>query len=58
MDHATGTRDNPMSDVSIEAKFKANAVPTVGETRASEIAAAVWTLDELADANALLELCA
>jgi hypothetical protein len=47
-----------MSDTAIEAKFKANAVPTVGETRASEIAAAVWALDELANANALLELCA
>ena len=58
VDHATGTRDNPMSDAAIEAKFNANAVPTVGETRASEIAAAVWALDELADANALLELCA
>ncbi|HEY8368579.1 MAG TPA: MmgE/PrpD family protein [Thermodesulfobacteriota bacterium] len=58
VDHASGTRDNPMSDEAIEAKFLANAVPVVGEARAREIARTVWSLEDCADVRDLLALCA
>ena len=34
--HASGTADNPMSDVAIEAKFMANATPVIGRDRAEQ----------------------
>jgi 2-methylcitrate dehydratase PrpD len=58
VDHAAGTVANPMSDAALEAKFLANAVPTVGEERAREIAEMVRKLDALADIRDLLRLCA
>jgi 2-methylcitrate dehydratase PrpD len=57
VEHATGTRDNPIPDAELEAKFTANAAPVVGEERAARLGAAIWSLDRLADANALLDLC-
>jgi 2-methylcitrate dehydratase PrpD len=56
--HASGTADNPMSDAAIEAKFLANAVPVIGQERASRIRDAVWQLDRLGDVRDLLVLCA
>jgi 2-methylcitrate dehydratase PrpD len=57
VDHATGTVDNPISDAALEQKFMANAEEAVGETRAREIAKAVWALDELSDVRNLVQLC-
>jgi 2-methylcitrate dehydratase PrpD len=58
VDHATGTRDNPMPDADLEAKFMANAVRAVSEAQARAISRAVWSLDEMAEAHALVALCA
>jgi 2-methylcitrate dehydratase PrpD len=58
IEHALGTVDNPMSDVAIEAKFRANAQPTIGTERAARIAQTVQALDELADLDELIALCA
>lgn len=56
VDHATGTRDNPMSDEAMEAKFRLNAEPVIGEKRASRIAETIWRLDDLADVRDILRL--
>jgi 2-methylcitrate dehydratase PrpD len=58
VEHATGTRDNPISDTALEAKFTANAAPIVGDERAARIGAAIWSLDQVADARTLLDMCA
>jgi 2-methylcitrate dehydratase PrpD len=58
VDHATGTVDNPMSDAALEEKFMANAGLAVGETRAREIAKAVWSLEALGEVRELVRLCA
>jgi len=57
-EHATGTVDNPMSDAVIEAKFLANAEPTVGAARAGQIRDMVRNLDEVDDLGDLTALCA
>lgn len=56
VDHASGTRDNPMSDAAIEAKFRLNAEPVLGPERASRLAETVWALDRLADVREILNL--
>lgn len=56
IDHASGTRDNPMSDAAMEAKFLLNAEPVVGKARAAEIARTIWALDALADVRDVLRL--
>ena len=58
IEHALGTVDNPMSDCAIEAKFRANAEPTIGKERAARMAQAVQALDELSDLDELIALCA
>jgi 2-methylcitrate dehydratase PrpD len=57
VEHATGTAANPMSDAALEAKFMANAVPTVGEVRAGKIRDLVWGLDALDDIGELTAGC-
>jgi 2-methylcitrate dehydratase PrpD len=56
VDHATGTRDNPMSDAAMEAKFLLNAEPVIGRDRAAAIARTIWALDALADVRDVLRL--
>jgi 2-methylcitrate dehydratase PrpD len=56
--HASGTVDNPMSDVAIEGKFLANAAPLIGQERVSRILEAVWQLERLGNIRDLLALCA
>jgi 2-methylcitrate dehydratase PrpD len=56
--HASGTVDNPMSDVAIEGKFLANAAPVIGQERVSRILEAVWQLERLGNIRDLLALCA
>ena len=58
VDHAIGTRDNPMSDEALEGKFTANALTAVGASRAREIADRVWSLDGVGDVRDLVALCA
>jgi 2-methylcitrate dehydratase PrpD len=54
VDHATGTRDNPMSDAAIERKFRDNATPVLGPTRADALCDATWRLESLDDVAVLL----
>lgn len=56
--HASGTIDNPMSDSAIEAKFLANAIPSIGAERAAEITACIWRLETLPDVRSLVALAA
>ena len=56
IDHASGTRDNPMSDAAMEAKFLLNAEPVLGAERAAQLAKTVWQLDTLADIREILHL--
>jgi 2-methylcitrate dehydratase PrpD len=56
--HASGTADNPMSDVAIEAKFLANAAPVVGAERARRACERVWSLEKAADVQELIALLA
>jgi 2-methylcitrate dehydratase PrpD len=58
VDHAVGTRDNPMSDEALEGKFTGNALTTVSASRAREIADRVWSLDGVEDVRDLVALCA
>jgi 2-methylcitrate dehydratase PrpD len=56
--HASGTADNPMSDAAIEAKFLANATPTIGAERARRACEVVWSLEKSPDVRALIALLA
>ena len=56
--HASGTADNPMSDAQIEAKFRANAAPVVGDVRAERAAHWVRSLDAQPDMRELIALLA
>ncbi len=58
VDHASGTAENRMTDAQIEAKFMANASPTIGEERAKRAAAYVWSLDTQRDVRELIALLA
>ncbi|HEX4555430.1 MAG TPA: MmgE/PrpD family protein [Xanthobacteraceae bacterium] len=56
--HASGTADNPMGDAAIEAKFLANATPTIGAERAQRACDRVWSLEKCPDARELIALLA
>jgi 2-methylcitrate dehydratase PrpD len=56
--HASGTADNRMSNVAIEAKFLANAVPVIGRERAERARAFVWSLETQPDVRELVALLA
>jgi 2-methylcitrate dehydratase PrpD len=44
-----GEVKNPMTDTDLEAKFRANCVPLLGEERCDSLLTAVWTFSELKD---------
>jgi 2-methylcitrate dehydratase PrpD len=56
--HASGAAENPLSDAAINAKFLANALPVIGETRANQVCAAVYGLEGLTDIRELIRLLA
>ena len=56
--HASGTRDNPMTDAAIQAKFMVNAEPVIGQLNASRLAEAVWHLENSLDVLDFLRLTA
>jgi 2-methylcitrate dehydratase PrpD len=56
IEHASGTVINPMTDAAIEEKFKANAMPVVGEERAKRICDMVWSLERRVDVCDLIAL--
>jgi 2-methylcitrate dehydratase PrpD len=57
VEHASGTADNPMSDLEIEAKFLANAEPVIGHDRARRVRDLINGLDGLPDVRQLIRLC-
>ena len=56
--HASGTHQNPMTDKALEAKFMANATPVLGLARCQDLVQKVWALEDCADVNDLISLCA
>ncbi|HEV7392492.1 MAG TPA: MmgE/PrpD family protein, partial [Burkholderiales bacterium] len=56
--HASGTVNNPMSDESMERKFRANAEPVIGETNTTKVVERVWGLHALSDVRELTALLA
>jgi 2-methylcitrate dehydratase PrpD len=55
VDHASGTKDNPMSDKAMESKFRLNAEPVLGADTTDTLAEMMWTLDTLKDVNDILK---
>ncbi len=53
IDHATGTVENPLTDTQLEAKYRANTEPVIGEARTAALAKLVWELDSLDDCRKL-----
>jgi 2-methylcitrate dehydratase PrpD len=58
VEHASGTAENPMSDDSLETKFRANSEPVIGSDRSARVRALVGRLESLADVRELIEVCA
>jgi 2-methylcitrate dehydratase PrpD len=55
IDHASGTKDNPMSDAAMEAKFRLNAEPVLGADTTNKLADMMWKLDALTDVRDILK---
>ena len=58
VDHATGTRDNAMSDAALESKFRMNAATVLSAERIDALRDGLWSLEKLKDVRELLPLCA
>ena len=58
VEHASGTRQNPMTDTALQTKFMANAQPCWDQCESQELLQAVWALEHCADVTALVALCA
>ena len=58
VDHATGTRDNPLSDCALADKFLANAVPVIGRANAELVVDRVWAFDGVDDVRSVTGACA
>ena len=56
IEHASGTRHNPMSDAGIENKFRCNAAVVLDEATVDALTARLWALDTLEDARGILAL--
>ena len=51
--HATGSRERPMTDEQLEAKFRELAPAVLDAAQVEKLVGLLWTLDELRDAGAL-----
>ncbi|NIW25668.1 MAG: MmgE/PrpD family protein [Gammaproteobacteria bacterium] len=56
VEHATGSPENPMSDIVLRAKYDALARETLPAERADDLWHAVWTLDEAPDVTEVTAL--
>ncbi|MGI9259201.1 MAG: MmgE/PrpD family protein, partial [Gammaproteobacteria bacterium] len=54
--HATGSPTNPMTDEALEEKYRALASEALPAQRVADLLAAVWELDETADAQVVTRL--
>ena len=57
VDHATGTRANPMEDAALEKKFNMNAGVALSEAGIHALREEAWRIDKVKDVRALLSLC-
>jgi 2-methylcitrate dehydratase PrpD len=58
IEHAIGSKLNPMSDADLERKFSGLAEPVVGPTRTRELIDRTWAVGSLADAGELARAAA
>jgi 2-methylcitrate dehydratase PrpD len=56
VEHASGSPENPLSDETVEEKFRALVSPVLGERRSEELLAVAWGLDEAPDVRELMAL--
>jgi len=56
--HASGSRDNPMSDAGLAVKFHSMADEILGREKAKRLEEAIWHLEELEDVGSLGSLAA
>jgi 2-methylcitrate dehydratase PrpD len=54
--HASGSPENPLTDATLEAKFRAITVPVFGAERATRLLEACWQLDQAADIRDVMAL--
>jgi 2-methylcitrate dehydratase PrpD len=54
VEHAIGSLERPMTDKDLEAKFRAFAVPVIGEEKTGALIASCWKLAEAKDVKALI----
>ena len=58
VEHATGSPDNPMTNETLETKYRDLATEVFDRGRADELLAAVWALDTAADVSEVARLMA
>ena len=54
--HATGAPENPLTDLQLEAKFRALALDALPRQRVERLLAMLWDVDKLADVGELVRL--
>jgi 2-methylcitrate dehydratase PrpD len=57
-DEALGSRQVPLDDSGLKAKFHGLVAPVLGEARARELAQRLWDIDAIADVAPLVEMAA
>ncbi|MBX9903852.1 MAG: MmgE/PrpD family protein [Burkholderiales bacterium] len=55
--HATGSPDNPVTDVQLERKFRELAGSVLPKARVRRLLAALWQLEQVADVGEIIKLC-
>ena len=58
VEHATGSPDNPMTNETLETKYRDLATEVFDRSRADELLSAVWALDTAADVSEVARLMA
>ena len=57
-DEALGSRQVPLDDAGLEAKFHGLVGPVLGEERARELSDRLWSIEEASDVAPLVEMMA
>jgi 2-methylcitrate dehydratase PrpD len=57
VDHATGTMDNPMSDVALEHKFLTNAAGVLPDAQVLKLRDKLWAIETVEDMSSIPALC-
>jgi 2-methylcitrate dehydratase PrpD len=55
--HATGSLENPMTDVQLEHKFRALAATRLPHTRVDQLLDTLWRLEHLQNMSTVMTLC-